>query len=131
VEINLFDKNNSDRLSFNPFFMDRIETNPFKLASRSYPVDWGMASDDRYILTMHLPEKYTIEKPGAEIGISLPNNGGKFYSTFENLNSTFTFSNIIQLTKPIYSTAEYPYLKEMFNKIIQTEKVEMVFKKIK
>ncbi len=129
VEINLFDKNNSDRMSFNPFFMDKNETNPFKLTTRSFPVDWGMASDDRYILTMHLPEKYTIEKPPQAIGFALPNNGGKFLSAFENMDNTFTFSNIKQFTKSIYSSEEYPYLKEMYNKIIQTEKVEMVFKK--
>ncbi len=129
VEINLFDKNNSDKLSFNPFFMHRIETNPFKLADRSYPVDWGMASDDRYILTMHLPSNYIIEKQPSPIGFSLPNSGGKFLSAFDGTENTFTFSNIIQFTKSIYSAEEYPYLKELYNKIIQTEKAEIVFKK--
>lgn len=129
VEVSLFDKSNSEMMSFNPFFMKRIETNPFKLATRSYPVDWGMASDDRYILTMHLPEKYTIEKPPQATGFALPNNGGKFLSAFEKMDNTFTFSNIIQFTKSIYSSEEYPYLKEMYNKIIQAEKADIIFKK--
>ena len=129
VEVSLFDKSNSEMMSFNPFFMKRNETNPFKLATRSYPVDWGMASDDRYILTMHLPEKYTIEKPPQATGFALPNNGGKFLSAFEKMDNTFTFSNIIQFTKSIYSSEEYPYLKEMYNKIIQAEKADIIFKK--
>jgi len=36
---------------------------------------------------------------------------------------------VIQFNKGIYSADEYPYLKEFYNKIIQSEKAEIVFKK--
>lgn len=128
LEIDIYDKL-SNRLSFNPFFWDRIKVNPFKLEERTYPVDMGMASDDRVILNIHLPAAYTIETPPQPVGIALPNDGGKFLTSYEPDNNNFTFSNIIQLNKPMYSSEEYPYLKELYNKIIQSEKVEMVFKK--
>ena len=129
VEINVYDKLNGGRLAFNPFFLNRISTNPFKLAERSYPVDWGMASDDRFVLTMHLPAKYVIETPPQMMAIALPNNGGKFLTSYEGDSNTFTFSDVIQFNKSIYSSEEYPYLKELYNKIIQSEKAEMVFKR--
>ena len=129
VEINVYDKLNGGRLAFNPFFLNRISTNPFKLAERSYPVDWGMASDDRFVLTMHLPAKYVIETPPQMMAIALPNNGGKFLTNYEAESNTFTFSDVIQFNKSIYSSEEYPYLKELYNKIIQSEKAEMVFKR--
>jgi hypothetical protein len=129
VEINAFDNATADKLSFNPFFFDRITTNPFKLAERSYPVDWGMASEERSVLTLHLPESYEVEKPPQPVSMALPNNGGKFLSAYDPVGNTFTFSNIIQFNKSIYSPQEYPYLKEIYNKIIQAEKAEMVFKK--
>jgi hypothetical protein len=129
IEIDLFNNLNAERLTFNPFFFDKINTNPFKLAERSYPVDWGMASDDRYILTIHLPQQYTIETPPQAMAIGLPNNGGKFLTSYEPDNNSFTFSNVIQFNKGIYSSEEYPYLKELYNKIIQSEKAEMIFKK--
>jgi hypothetical protein len=129
VEINLFDKLNSDRLTFNPFFLDKITTNPFKLTERSFPVDWGMSSDERFILTMHMPPQYVIETPPQLMAIALPNKGGKFLTTYDTENNTFTFSHVIQFNKSIYSSEEYPYLKELYNKIIQSEKAEMVFKK--
>jgi len=131
VEINLFDKNNLDRIAFNPFFLGKIKENPFKLKERSYPVDWGMAYEDRSILIMHLPPNYEVEKAPLTPSVTLPNKGGRFLSSYEPDNNTFTFSNIIQISKPIYSSAEYPYLKEMYNQIIQTEKAEIVFKKKK
>jgi transglutaminase-like putative cysteine protease len=129
IEITLFDKVNSNRLAFNPFFLDKTDTNPFKLADRTYPVDWGMPSDDRFILTMHLPAQYVIESPPQLMSISLPNNGGKYLTSYQTDNNTFTFSNVIEFNKSIYSSEEYPYLKELYNKIIQSEKAEMVFKK--
>ncbi len=129
VEISLFDKTSSDRLIFNPFFMDRIVKNPFKLNERSYPVDWGMPSDERFNLTMHLPAQYVVEKQPQITSVALPNNGGRFLSSYEAADNTFTFSNVIQFNKSIYSSEEYPYLKEIYNKIIQAEQAEMVFKK--
>jgi len=129
VEIKLFDKNNGDQFSFNPFFLDKIVNNPFKLAERSYPVDWGMPSEDTFILTMHLPAQYTIVSQPPNLDFSLPNGGGGFLTNYEPGSSSFTFSNMIKFNKSIYTSNEYPYLKELYNKVIQSEKAEMIFKK--
>jgi hypothetical protein len=59
----------------------------------------------------------------------MPNNGGKFLTTFDGDSNTFTFSHIIRFNKSIYGPEEYPYLKELYNKIILSEKSEMIFKK--
>ena len=129
VEMNVFDDLNHDRLSFSPFLLNQITTNPFKLAERDFPVDWGMPSDERYILTIHLPAQYAVENPMQPVNFSMPNQGGKFYTSFESDNNTFTFSYGIRFNKSIYGPEEYPYLKELYNKIILAEKNEMVFKK--
>ena len=131
VEIKEYNKGMDDAVSFNPFFLDKIENNPFKLTERLYPVDWGMPSDERFILTMHLPSQYSIEKPPQLMNVALPNNGGRFLSSFVPGDNMFTFSNVIQFNKSIYSSAEYPYLKEIYNKIIQVEKPEINFTKKK
>jgi hypothetical protein len=129
IEINAFDNMNHTRLAFNPFIFDRLITNPFKLNERNYPVDWGMPSDNRFILNMHLPENYVIENSPQELAIGLPNTGGKFITTFNGEGNSFTFSNMTQFNKSIYMPEEYPYLKEFYNKIISAEKAEIVFKK--
>ncbi|MDR3696071.1 DUF3857 domain-containing protein [Mucilaginibacter sp.] len=130
VEINIYDKMAAGSLTFNPFFLDRMTTNPYKLTERSYPVDRGMPGDYRTTLIMHLPAQYVVDNPPKALGIALPNNGGRFLTDFQaSDDNTFTFSHIIQLNKSIYSSQEYPYLKELYNNIIQSEKAEMVFKK--
>jgi hypothetical protein len=127
VEVDAFDNLNHNKLIFNPFFWGKVTTNPFKLQERDYPVDWGMASDERLVLTVHLPPGYAVENPPQVAAFKMPNGGGMYAATFDNVDNTFTFSNIIRFTKPIYTSEEYPYLKELYNKIILTEKADMVF----
>jgi transglutaminase-like putative cysteine protease len=131
VEIDVFDNLNHNRFSFNPVLFNRHVTNPFKLEERTYPVDWGMPSSDRYILTMHLPEGYAMDSAPQALSIGLPNQGGKFVTDFTGDGNTFTYSNVIQFNKSFYATEEYPYLKELYNKIIASEKADIVFSKKK
>ncbi|ASU34456.1 DUF3857 domain-containing protein [Mucilaginibacter xinganensis] len=130
VEIDLY-KNigESNKLTFNPYYFGRISTNPLKLNERSYPIDMGMASEERYVITLHLPLTYTVETPPQPLAISIPNNGGRYISSYEPGDNSFSFVYVTQYSKSVYGAEEYPYLKEFFNKIIQSQKAEMVFKK--
>lgn len=129
VEVDAYNNTDHDRLSFNPFFFDKVTKNPFKLKERSYPVDWGMPSDEKLIMNIRLPENYTIENPPQNVGFSLPLNGGVFGTSFTENDNAFSMSYITQFKKSIYSSEEYPYLKELFNKIILSEKAEIILKK--
>jgi hypothetical protein len=129
VEINLYDKMNGNKLAFSPFFLDKIDTNPFKLKDRSYPVDWGMPSEDTFILTLHLPAHYTIQSPPPVSSAKLPNGGGMFLTSYDANGNNYTFSNTIKFNKSVYGSEEYSYLKQLYNNIIQSEKAEIVFVK--
>ena len=129
MEIGSGNKLNSGHIAFNPFFLNKYITNPFKLAERSFPVDFGMPSEESTILTMHLPANYVIDLAPQVTAISLPGNGGHFLTNYEADNRTIVYSNSIQFNRSVYSPEEYPYLKELYNKIIQSEKTEIVFNK--
>ncbi|MFD1255198.1 hypothetical protein ACFQ3S_00185 [Mucilaginibacter terrae] len=129
IEINLYDNMDAQRIAFNPYFFNRITENPFKMADRTYPVDWGAPTDTKVVLTVHLPANYVVETPPQNLGLVMPNNGGRFVTDYIAQDDSFSFSHIIQLNNSIYSSEEYPYLKELFNKIIQSEKADIIFKK--
>ena len=129
VELKVLDNSGSGKYSFNPFFLSKITTNPLKEAERHYPVDMGMPIDYRTVLTMHLPANYKIDSPPQNVTCILTNNGGKFMTDYQADNNTFTFSHIIQFTKAAYAPEEYTSVKEFFNKIIQSEKAEMIIEK--
>ena len=129
IEIKKFNNLDADDLNFNPFITDHITRNPYRLAERTYPIDRGMPLTERFALTVHLPDNYLVASSPKDVAISLPNNGGTFETFFQTGASSFEFSHIVQFNKAIYSSEEYPYLKELYNKIILSEKTPVVLKK--
>jgi hypothetical protein len=129
IEIDIYNDLNRNRLSFNPFLIDRIAENPFKLQERSYPVDRGAAYDDKFVLNLHLPSQFTIETTPQNIALSMPAQGGRFLVNYSPIEDGITFSHVTQFNKSIYMPDEYPYLKELYNKIVQAESAEIVFKR--
>jgi hypothetical protein len=129
VEIDVYDNMDAKKLSFNPFILTKISQNPFKLEERSYPVDRGMALTERVTLNIELPTNYKVEYSPKNVGLALPNNGGRFVTSFQTQGNNFNFSHIIQLNKAVYGPNEYPYLKELYNQIILSEKLDLIFTK--
>lgn len=128
IEIDAY-KGLKDKLLFNPFLAGRTEENPFKLQERNYPVDMGSASDYKFILTLHLPQGYAVESVPQNQALSLPLQGGKFIMSYDKHDDGVSISRLTQFTRSIYSTQEYPYLKEIYNKIIQSQVADIVIKK--
>lgn len=129
VEMNAYDGMNHDRFGFNPFIIGKLKTNPFKLARRDYPVDMGIPSEERYIVTVHLPAQYTIDNPPQGQAFAMASQGGRFITDFQNDDSTFTFSYVTQINSSVFGTDEYNSLKELFNRIVTAEKTQLEFKK--
>jgi len=119
----------SKKITFKPLILDRLDENPFKLTERTYPIDLGSTNNDKFVLTLHLPQGYKLEPLPQNVALAMPLQGGRFMVNYENLGNTVTFSRLIQFNRAIYSTSEYPYLKEFFNKIIQSQNGEITFSK--
>lgn len=131
IEINAYEKLGDERFTFNPFFMDRVSENPFKLQDRTYPVDWGAPSETKIMINVSFPDKYEVTGKPQNVAIGLPASGGKYVTETTVDGSQFNFTKIIQLNKSVYQPEEYPYLKELFNKMVQAERTEITFNKKK
>ncbi len=129
VETNAFDNLNKEKLFFNPFILDRISENPFKLAERAYPVDLGAASETRVNMQLTFPAKFEVVSKPEAIGLALPNKGGKFVMQVSDEGNVLSLYQFTQLDKSVYDASEYPYLKELFNKIVLSQKADIVLKK--
>ncbi|SFH02891.1 DUF3857 domain-containing protein [Pedobacter insulae] len=131
IEFSVHDLTNADQLYLNPFFINRISKNPFNLSERTYPIDLGTANDERIVINITLPEKYELLEKPKDLGIALPNGGGKYVLQTTLNNDILTITQLKQLSKSIYQAEEYPYLKEFFNKIIQNQKTDLLLKRAK
>jgi Fe-S cluster assembly iron-binding protein IscA len=114
---------------FNPFFINRIRKNPFKLNERNYPVDMGAANDERITISITLPDKYYLKEQPKDFSLALPNQGGRYLLQTTVLGNHFTISQQLSFNKAIYSAEEYYALKEFYNRIIQVQKGEVLLAK--
>lgn len=131
IEMKAFDNMNLDQLFFNPFFIERISKNPFNLNERTYPVDLGSVKEVRILASLKLPENFTISDKPKDFTMVLSNKGGKYQFQTAQEGKVFTYNQLFQLSKPIYSPDEYLGLKEFYSRIIQLQKTDVVIKKAK
>ena len=129
VEIEVFDDMKNKLFLFNPFILNKIDENPFKSNERLYPVDYGAPVDHVTILNLEYPADFVIESLPEKVAMSLPNTGGRYIFDMQNLGNKLTMSNSMQISKPVFSSGEYHYLKELYNRIIQVQNADLVFKR--
>ncbi len=128
IELNVGNTENTANY-FNPFFINPIRSNPFKLNQRNYPVDLGAASEERIAISISLPEKFQIKEQPKDISLALPNQGGRYILQTSLTDHSLTLSQQLLFSKAIYSPEEYHYLKEFYNRIIQAQKSDILLTK--
>ena len=113
---------NGNYLLINPFVIDKISTNPFKLKERTYPIDFGYRRTHQYTLKLEVPKQYQIKELPTKTAFSLPNNGGTYLFDVQQKNNKITLISRIVLKRSFYPPEEYLYLKEFYNQIIKNQK---------
>lgn len=131
VTMEQFEGTDYDKLFFNPNFLNRIGTNPFNLNERSYPVDMGSATETRVSMILNLPQNFVFAEAAKDMGLGLPENGGRYQTQTKLEDKVLSFSALFQLNKPVYSPEEYLSLKEFYSKIIQQQKIDLILQKSK
>ena len=120
-----------DNFLFNPFITEQWQRNPFKSSERLYPVDFGAPLEEIAILTLDYPPGYEIDELPNKVGLSLPQNGGRFIFEIQNATNKLSVTNSLLIAKPVFTSNEYHYLKELFNNVLAVQRTELVFKKKK
>lgn len=129
VEMAAFDDLESDHFLFNPFMLDRWKKNPFKSAERFYPVDFGVPLERAVTLVLEFPDNLELVAIPEKVALGLPNNGGRFLLDARVSENKLSLTHILQFRKPSYSSTEYYYLRELFNRILQVQNTDLVFRK--
>jgi hypothetical protein len=123
---NIFENHN---FLFNPFVNPSWESNPFKSTERLYPVDFGAPIEEVTILNLQYPADYEVEGLPEKIKLGLPQSGGQFIFEMVNGSGKLSMNCSLLISRPVYTSGEYAYLKELFNNVIAAQQTQLVFKK--
>ena len=131
VEMEGFENMNSSNLLFNPFFTGRIEQNPFRSNERLYPVDYGAPLETVLVVNITYPAFIELESAPEKVGLILPNSGGRFMFEVTTAENRLTINYLLAINKTVFNSAEYQYLKELYDRVIQTQGTDLLFKRKK
>jgi len=113
----------------NLFMFDRWEKNPFRSSERIYPVDFGVPMEEVVSLTIEYPAGYELDELPGKVGLTLPNGGGRYMFTIQNTANRVSMYSSLMINKPVFTSEEYHYLKELFSNIVATQQTDLVLKK--
>lgn len=129
VQMEAFSPGQSQHFMFNPFIVGRYRENPFKSKERLYPVDFGAPRENLLIVSLQYPPEFEITELPSKIALSLPNAGGRYTYDVQNTGTRLSVNSALTITRSVYSSQEYHYLKELYNRVIAAQQADIVFRK--
>ena len=129
IELRAFEGEDVSNFMLNPFLFGKWSKNPFKSRERLYPVDFGVPLERITILNLEYPPGFEILNMPEKVGLSLPDGGGRFLFEANNTGNKLALNNSLAIRKTVFSSSEYHYLKELFDRILQIQNGELLFRK--
>lgn len=127
VVIKAFDSMDSKTLMINPFIFNKLSENPFKLKERFYPVDFGVQTDFFTVFQLEIPDGYQVKLLPTAVALKLPEDEGRYIFESKLLNDkVINVSERLSINKEEISGEHYPYLKELYNRIVQSNKSNVI-----
>ena len=123
---------NDDIIYLNPLFGEGYKENPFKSATRTYPVEMPYSFDEIFVLNMEVPSGYEMDELPKSIKVNFDEEGRSFFEyIISHSRGVISFRSRIKMTRSYYLPDEYEILREFFNLIVSKQSEQIVLKKKK
>ena len=112
-----------------PTLKTGFDENPFKQASRAYPVEFAHPLRNNFSLNLTIPEGYVVEELPKSIRMKLPNNGGTFQYASSVKDNVIQLVMKIQIDQLRFEPDDYALVKAFFGQIAMKSAEQIVLKK--
>ncbi|AMM50990.1 hypothetical protein TH61_07055 [Rufibacter sp. DG15C] len=116
-------------LYVSPMLNHATQQNPFKSATRLFPIDFATPVDETYVFTYTLPAGYEVEEMPKAINVSLPDNSAKFSYIVQVTEGKLQIMSKLNINKPVFNAKEYNDLRELYNRMVAKHAEKVVLKK--
>ena len=120
-----------DKIYIKPMLFFTESENPFKQEKREYPVDFVFPRHDRYIMSITLPEGYTVESVPQGTSIAMEQNIGSYSYNVIVSNNRIMVRAMVQLNYASVPQDYYPTIKDFFQKMIDKQNENIIIVKNK
>jgi hypothetical protein len=119
----------NEKIYFKPFIIFAINENPFKLAERTYPIDFIFPINDNFVFSYTIPEGYEAEFLPADLNIETIDNLGRFIFKTKVLSNQIQISSNLYINASLIAPDKYLSVKSFYNEVFLKMNEQIVLKK--
>ncbi|MDD2985002.1 DUF3857 domain-containing protein [Flavobacterium sp.] len=118
-----------NNMYFSPLLFFATTENPFKQENRLYPIDFVFPYQEKYNVSVKIPEGYSIETMPESKVISLPDGLGSFKFSISNNGNLIQLLCVLEINQPLINADYYQELKLFFKQMVSKQTEKVVLKK--
>ncbi len=118
-----------DRMYISPLALFTA-TNPFRQQTRDYPVDFVYPNQEKFNVTLSIPDGYTVESLPSVLNLSMPNGLGTFKYVIQAKDKNVQLALNYDMNEAIIPADHYEALKDFYQKMVDKQNEKIVLKKI-
>ncbi|WP_400192055.1 DUF3858 domain-containing protein [Hymenobacter sp. B81] len=105
------------------------QSNPFKQPERRFPVDLGARLEETNMLTLTVPDNFTVEELPKNVVLNMPDGAGRFLFNITPVGNKLQIMSRLMLNRPVYYAEEYPGLREFYERALAKQAEKIVLKR--
>ena len=114
---------------FSPLIGAGWRKNPFEAADRKYPIELPHAIDELYILSMDLPQGYTVDELPKSVRLALNGDQGQFEYLVANEGDKIQLRCRLRINKAWFPAEDYGSIRDFFAFVVKKEAEQIVLKR--
>ena len=118
-----------DKMYFSPLLHFTQTENPFKQESRLYPIDFVYPNQDKYSVSVQIPDGYIIESLPTSKALSLPDDLGNFKYNISNTGNQIQLMYSFDINASVIISELYEVVKAFYKEMISKQTEKIVLKK--
>jgi hypothetical protein len=103
--------------------------NPFLQTERRFPVDFGTRREETSMVTLTLPDNYTVEELPKNTIVEIPEGGGRFLFSITPVGNTLQITSRMTLNRSMYLAEEYAHLRQFYTLMLAKQAEKIVLKR--
>lgn len=118
-----------DKMYVSPFLVFAQRENPFKQENREYPIDFVFPNQDKYSVSLTIPDGYMVETLPQPKALAMPNNLASFKYIISNTGNQIQMLFTHETNQAIIGSEYYEELKSFYKEIVEKQTEKIVLKK--
>ena len=134
VENYSFSSNNQveiigDKMYFSPLLHFTMKENPFKQEQRLYPIDFVFPHQDKYSISIKIPDGYVVETLPSSKAIGMTENKAVYKYTISNTGSQIQLMYTFDVNTAIIGSEDYEEVKAFYKDMVEKHTEKVVLKR--